>query len=306
MFKAYGDRNRAKQAVKPQGNNQTGVLYYRVGKNGTETNFLQWFRSWKDYKITEFDAEYRDALREFKRKEYNIEDELKVLQYEPEIPITKDYWTPDADEVALLTKEADATARGYLEKSMFASWARKQLILNAEIKTKNDNLKKMRDEIIARGGEARKTMISTIIGKVLADMTEDSRQRILQWKRTEKKDPNDPQSPLTADCMEQAYELQDWLLVFEIAMVTHLHVDQAVDDTAMLQRQEMQLEKLKKLKHESGSLEKWLLKFEDQLEVCDALGCKVTDHTKRLYLMENLNSKIFDKEAKRTRIVIEY
>ena len=95
--------------------------------------------------------------------------------------------------------------------------------------------------------------------------------------------------------MEQAYELQDWLLVFEIAMVTHLHVDQAVDETAMLQRQEMQLEKLKKLKHESGSLEKWLMKFEDQLEVCDALGCKVTDHTKRLYLMENLNTKIFEQ-----------
>jgi hypothetical protein len=57
MFNAYGDRNRAKQGVKPQGNNPTGVLYYRVGKNGTETNyFLQWFRSWKDYKITEFDA----------------------------------------------------------------------------------------------------------------------------------------------------------------------------------------------------------------------------------------------------------
>ena len=295
MFKAYGDKNRAKQAVKPQGNNQTGVLYYRVGKNGTETNFLQWFKSWKDYKITEFDAEYRDALRELKRKEYNIEDELKVLQYEPEIPITKDYWTPDAGELTLLTQEPDATTRGYLEKSMFADWAKKQLILNAEIKTKNDNLKKMRDEIIARGGEARKTMISTIIGKVLADMTEDSRQRILQWKRTEKKDPNDPQTPLTADDMEQAYTLQDWLLVFEIAMVTHLHVDQAVDDTAMLQRQEMQLEKLKRLKHESGSLEKWLLKFEDQLEVCDALGCKVTDHTKRLYLMENLNSKIFEQ-----------
>jgi hypothetical protein len=34
-------------------------------------------------------------------------------------------WTPDADEVALLTKEADATERGYLEKSMFASWAKK-------------------------------------------------------------------------------------------------------------------------------------------------------------------------------------
>jgi hypothetical protein len=78
-------------------------------------------------------------------------------------------------------------------------------------------------------------------------------------------------------------------------MVTHLHVDQAVDDTTMLQRQEIQLEKLKKLKHESGSLEKWLLKFEDQLEVCDALGCKVTDHTKRLYIMENLNSRFLNK-----------
>ncbi len=100
MFKAYGDIGRAKQAVKSQGNNQTGVLYYRAGKNGTETNVLQLFRSWKDYRIIEFDAKYKDALREIKRKEYNIEVELKVLQYEPEIPITKDYWTPDADEVA--------------------------------------------------------------------------------------------------------------------------------------------------------------------------------------------------------------
>jgi outer membrane receptor for ferrienterochelin and colicin len=171
-----------------------------------------------------------------------------------------------------LTKEADATARGYLEKSMFASRARKRLILKAEIKTKNDNLKKMRDENIGRGGEARKTMISTTFGKAFADMTKESRQRMLQWKRTEEKDHNDPQSQLTAGYMEQAYELQDWLLVFEIAMVTHLHVDQAVDETAMLQRQEMQLEKLKKLRHESGSLEKWLMKFKDLLEICDALG----------------------------------
>jgi hypothetical protein len=65
---------------------------------------------------------------------------------------------------------------------MFVDWAKKQLILNAEIKAKNDNLKKVRDEIIVRGGEARKTMIR----KVLADMTEDFRQRVLQWERNEK------------------------------------------------------------------------------------------------------------------------
>jgi hypothetical protein len=39
MFKAYGDKNKVQQVVKPQGNHQTGVLYYRVGKNGTDTNF---------------------------------------------------------------------------------------------------------------------------------------------------------------------------------------------------------------------------------------------------------------------------
>jgi hypothetical protein len=49
-------------------------------------------------------------------------------------------------------------------------------------------------------------------------------------------------------------------------------VDQALDDTVMLQRQNVQLEKLMNLKHESGSLENNLLKFEDQLEVCDALN----------------------------------
>ncbi len=58
-----------------------------------------------------------------------------MLQYEPEIPITKDYWNPDADELALLTKEPDDITRRYLEKSMFADWAKKQLMMNAEIKT---------------------------------------------------------------------------------------------------------------------------------------------------------------------------
>jgi hypothetical protein len=43
----------------------------------------------------------------------------------------------------------------------------------------------------------------------------------------------------------------------------------------VLQRQEKQLEKLKTMKHEFGMLEKWIMQFEDQLDVCDALQCKV-------------------------------
>jgi hypothetical protein len=51
-------------------------------------------------------------------------------------------------------------------------------------------------------------LISKIIGKALADKIEESRQVILQWKRTEKNYPYDPHTPLTADDMEQAYALQ--------------------------------------------------------------------------------------------------
>jgi hypothetical protein len=31
------------------------------------------------------------------------------------------------------------------------------------------------------------------------------------------------------------------------------------------------MEKLKNTKHEFGSLEKWIVRFEDQLDICDAL-----------------------------------
>ena len=295
MFQSYG-KKKPTQAVKPQTNEKVvGTLYYRVGKNGTETNFLDWYRSWKDYKITEFAAEYRETLREFKRKQYDMDAELTLLQNEPLLPISKDYWIPEVSQIALLTAEADETRRGYLERRMFGQWATTQATINADIKTRNENKKKQRDEIISRGGEARKTTISTIIGSALADMSIDSRQKVITWKRASPTDPADPQKGLIADDMEEAYEKQDWLFVFEAAMATHLQVDAGVDETAVLQRQEKQLEKLKTTKHEFGSLEKWILRFEDQLDICDALQCNVTDNTKRLYFMENLNPKIFEQ-----------
>lgn len=57
MFQSFG--NNQTQAVKPQNTEKVvGTLYYRIGKNGMKTNFLHWFRSWKDYKITEHAAEF--------------------------------------------------------------------------------------------------------------------------------------------------------------------------------------------------------------------------------------------------------
>lgn len=76
---------------------------------------------------------------------------------------------------------------------------------------------------------------------------------VMKWKRTEPKDPNDPASTLMTNMIEEAYQLYDWLFGFEADMVTHLHADCTVDTTAILERQEKAINKLKSMKHDYGS-----------------------------------------------------
>ena len=144
-----------------------------------------------------------------------MDAELAVLHNKPLLPISKDYWIPSSIELNMLTSEANDIRRGYLERGMFSQWATSQAQVNADVKTRNENKKKQRDEIISRGGDARKTMISTIIGRALADMSIDSMQRIITWKRAHPIDPTDPSKGLIADSMEEAYDKQDWLFVFK-------------------------------------------------------------------------------------------
>jgi hypothetical protein len=140
-----------------------------------------------------------------------------------------------------------------MERRMMAEWAEAQAALNAEIQAENDAIKKQRDEIIAKGNETtRKNTITKLMGQVMGDMTVESRRMIMKWKRTEPKDPNDPMSAFMADTIEEAYQIYDWLFVFEAAVVTHLHADCTVDVTAILERQEKAIQKLKTMKHEMG------------------------------------------------------
>jgi hypothetical protein len=177
MFKSYC-KKKPNQAVKPQTTKKVMcTLYYCVGKNGMETIFLDWFRSWKDYKIMEFAVEYCETLCELKRKQYNMDAELAMLQNEPILPISKDYWILTGDEIAMLAAEANDICRGYLERGMFSQLATNQANVNVDIKTWNENKKKQQEEIISHGGEAWKTIISTILGSALVDMSTDSHQK---------------------------------------------------------------------------------------------------------------------------------
>ncbi len=58
--------------------------------------------------------------------------------------------------------EKDELKRKYLERYFFGMMAMSQAMINAAVKTQNENKKKQRDEIISKDGDARKTMISTI------------------------------------------------------------------------------------------------------------------------------------------------
>ncbi len=78
------------------------------------------------------------------------------MQNEPLLPISKDYWVPTAAEIALLAAKTNYIHRSYMEKRMFGAWATTQATINADIKTRNENKKKQRDEIISRGGDTRK------------------------------------------------------------------------------------------------------------------------------------------------------
>ena len=254
MF-GYGNKSQQKKGNQPS-SNETGLLYYKIGRDGVVTNFQAWLRGWKDHKIMEYDVTFQECLREYRRDKYDLKNELKKLEYQPMLNISKDFWVPTTQEINDLEAETNIVRRGYLERSMMATWATIQAERNAEIKANNDAIKKQRDEIIAKGNEAaRMNMITSLMGKILGDMTAESRRMIMKWQRVETKDPDDPESILKADNIEEAYWKYDWLFVFEAAMVTHLHADCSVDATAVLERQEMALNKLKNLKHESGSLQ---------------------------------------------------
>ena len=130
MFKSYGNKKQ-NHAVKQQSSKKfVGALYYHVGINGTETIFLHWFRSWKDYKITEFAAEYREILHDIKWKEYNMEAEWASLQNKPLLPISKDYWIPTTTKIAMLVAEEDEVWRGYLECFILSQRARMHSAVN--------------------------------------------------------------------------------------------------------------------------------------------------------------------------------
>jgi hypothetical protein len=109
----------AKKLVSPS-NNETGLPYYKVGKDGAVTYFQTWLRGWKEHEITEYDVFFQERLMEYKREPYNMATALQNLEYQPLLTISKDFWGPTARQIAELVAETNTTRKGYMEGRMMA------------------------------------------------------------------------------------------------------------------------------------------------------------------------------------------
>jgi hypothetical protein len=84
---------------------ETTLLYYKIDKEGVITNYQAWLRGWREHKITEFDVFFQEGLRELKQKEYDLEEELKGLEYQPLVTISKEFWVPSTGKILVLEAE---------------------------------------------------------------------------------------------------------------------------------------------------------------------------------------------------------
>ncbi len=121
----YGQKNQAKKLVSTS-NDETGLLYYKVGKDGAVTNFQVWLRGRKEHKITEYDLFFQEGLRKYKREPNDMAAALQNLEYQPLLTISKDFWVPTRSQIIKLDAEMNTTRKGYMERRMMAEWAQEQ------------------------------------------------------------------------------------------------------------------------------------------------------------------------------------
>ena len=61
----------------------------------------------------------------------------------------------------------------------------------------------------------------------------------------------------------------------------------------MNEKQEQEKEYLSKMKHTAGDFNRWITRFEDQMETCETIGVELSEEAEVLYFKSNLNDGIF-------------
>ncbi len=268
-------------------------LFYRINKRTgrTETNLLEWERSWKNVKILKYPSRYGEELRSGVRNLGNGEEELAELQILPELDVAREFWRPTPEQVEILAGINPRVRKDAARDDMYFAWRAPRVEENARIKRLNE-MTKTRLDLAVKDQRERKDTIGKIMGAVLEDMTKSSRERIEKFRR-ELEDEGDEGTRT----LEEARERGDWLFIFEAARKTHIDNVGTDDGVLMFQRRDTEREYLAKMKHVSGDFNRWITKFEDQVETCETIGLELDEDAKIFYFMNNLNDEIF-RESK--------
>jgi hypothetical protein len=67
MLFSYRKKHQNKKTNQSR-SNETGLLYYKIGKDGVVTNFQAWLRGWKEHKITDYDVNFKNVYISTKKK----------------------------------------------------------------------------------------------------------------------------------------------------------------------------------------------------------------------------------------------
>jgi hypothetical protein len=73
---------------------------------------------------------FRECLCQYKKEEYNLDQEMCGLDYLPLVTISKDFWVPTACQLTELEAESNATGHGYIKRRMMVEWAEQPANLN--------------------------------------------------------------------------------------------------------------------------------------------------------------------------------
>ena len=95
-----------------------------MGKEGVVTNYQAWLHGWREHIITEFDVSFQEGLRELlKRKKYDLDKELKGLEYQSLVTVSKEFRVPTDEQKEELEEEPSDVQRSYMERGMMAKLA---------------------------------------------------------------------------------------------------------------------------------------------------------------------------------------
>ena len=115
------------------------------------------------------------------------------------------------------------------------------------------------------------------MGEILEDMTRASREKIEKYTAP----IGGAEEEENTMNLEEVPENGDWPFIFLAARETHLFQGVADHPFLIFERQEQE-EYLSKMKHISGDFNRWITRFEDQIEICETVGVILSEE-----VMEN-------------------